>query len=391
MAEEEFKVEVWGLFDLTKKQILIFQMVFLTLFIGLTAFLFAYNFEQHIGNESFNFHATYAKYFSLVATILIVIETQFLWSKFTQAQLDLIRSQKTEIEQQKEEILTQNEQLLEHQERILLHQEEIEAQNKDITDSIKYASKIQSALLPSETRLKRLLGNFFLLYKPRDIVSGDFYWIDEYNGKTVIAAADCTGHGVPGAFVSALGISMLNEVLQRAVSSGEYLNPAIMLNRLSERMLSSISRTGNTEETYDGMDISICMIDKKQNTLEYSGALQPIYLVKKITENPDKYELTSMKPDVHPISLTDFKEHTYQTTIVNINKGDLIYMFSDGYADQFGGKKRKKFLTANFRKLLVSVAEKPVEIQKDVLDKTLIEWQGEVEQIDDIMVIGIRV
>lgn len=390
MAEEEFKVEVWGLFDLTKKQILIFQMVFLTLFIGLTAFLFAFNFEQHMGNESFNFHATYAKYFSLAATILIVVETQFLWSKFTQAQLDLIRTQKAEIEQQKEEILTQNEQLIEHREEILNHQEKIEAQNKDILDSIKYASKIQTALLPSPVKMKRLLGEYFLFYKPRDIVSGDFYWLDTYNDKIVIAASDCTGHGVPGAFVSALGISILNEVLQRAVSNREYLNPGIILNKLRARMISSISRTENEEDTYDGMDISICMIDKKQKTLEYSGALQPIYIIKKISEKPDKYELSSMKPDIHPISLTDIKEHTYQTTIVNLSKGDLIYMFSDGFADQFGGKKRKKFLTLNFRKLLVSVAEKPMEIQKEVLDKTLNEWQGDIDQIDDIMVIGIR-
>jgi len=391
MAEEEFKVEVWGLFDLTKKQILIFQMVFLTLFIGLTAFLFAYNFEQHLGNESFNFHATYAKYFSLAATILIVIETQFLWSKFTQAQLNLIKTQKIEIEQQKEEILTQNEQLIEHREKILSHQVKIEAQNRDITDSIKYASKIQTALLPSESKMKRLLGEHFLYYKPRDIVSGDFYWIDQYNEKTVIAASDCTGHGVPGAFVSALGISMLNEVLQRSASSGAYLNPAIMLNRLRERMISSISRTEKKEDTYDGMDISICMIDKKQNTLEYAGALQPIYLIKKLPEKSDNYELITLKPDAHPISLTDFKDHTYQSTIVSINKGDLIYMFSDGYADQFGGEKRKKFLTTNFRKLLVSVAGKPVDEQKTILDKTLTDWRGDIDQIDDIMVIGIRI
>ena len=258
-------------------------------------------------------------------------------------------------------------------------------------DSIKYASRIQSALLPSEKKMKRLLGDFFLFYKPRDIVSGDFYWLDEYKGKTVIAASDCTGHGVPGAFVSALGISMLNEVLQRAISTDEYINPSIILNRLREKMLSSISGTENTEETYDGMDISICIIDKKQNTLEYSGALQPIYILKGVSENPDKYELTAMKPDVHPISLTDFREHSYQNTIININKGDLIYMFSDGYADQFGGKKRKKFLTANFRKLLVSIADKTAEQQKSIVDKTLADWQGEIEQIDDIMVIGIRV
>ncbi|MEN8123465.1 MAG: SpoIIE family protein phosphatase, partial [Bacteroidota bacterium] len=238
-----------------------------------------------------------------------------------------------------------------------------------------------------ENKMKRLLGEYFLYYKPRDIVSGDFYWIDKYNEKTVIAASDCTGHGVPGAFVSALGISILNEILQRSVSNGEYLNPAIMLNRLRERMISSIVSTENKEDTYDGMDISICMIDKKQNTLEYAGALQPVYLVKKVSE---KYELSTMKPDAHPISMTDFKDHTYQTTIVNINKGDLLYLFSDGYADQFGGKKQKKFLTINFRKLLVSVADKPVEMQKDELDKTMMEWQGEMDQVDDMMVIGIK-
>lgn len=390
MAVEEFKVEVWGLFDLTKKQILIFQMVFLTLFIGLTAFLFAFEFPLHTGNDTYNFHATYAKYFSLAATILIVIETQFLWSKFTQAQLDLIREQKTEIEQQKEEILTQNEQLIEHREKILEHQAEIEAQNKDITDSIRYASKIQTAMLPSEKKLNRLFSDYFLLYKPRDIVSGDFYWVDEYNGKIVIAAADCTGHGVPGAFVSALGISMLNEVLQRAVLSNEFLNPAVMLNKLRILMTSSISRTENQEDTYDGMDIAICMIDKKQKTLEYAGALQPVYIVKKLSNKDDHYELTTMKPDVHSISMTDYKEHSYQNTIISYNTGDLVYMFSDGFADQFGGKKRKKFLTANFRKLLVSIANKPVEEQNLALDKTLSEWRGEIDQIDDIMVIGIR-
>ena len=213
MASEEFKVEVWGVFELTKKQILIFQLFFLILFIGLTAFLFAFEFPEHLGNDVYNFHVKYAKYFSLTATILIVIETQFLWSKFTQAQLNLIKEQKTEIEQQKEEILAQNELLIEHREQILAHQKKIEAQNEDIKASIRYASTIQNALLPSPTKLKRLLGEYFLFYKPRDIVSGDFYWLDEYKGEIVIAAADCTGHGVPGAFVSALGISMLNDVL----------------------------------------------------------------------------------------------------------------------------------------------------------------------------------
>ena len=392
MREDDFKVEVWGLIALSKKQILIFQLVVLILFIGLTAFLFAFEFPQHLGNDAYNFHAKYAKYFSLAATILVVIETQFLWSKFTQAQLNLIKEQKAEIEQQKEEILTQNELLIEHRERILAHQKKIEAQNEDIKASIRYASTIQNALLPSPTKLNRLLGKYFLYYKPRDIVSGDFYWVDEYKGKTVIAAADCTGHGVPGAFVSALGISMLNDVLNRAVSNNEYLNPSIMLNKLNSQMKSSISRSEHDKDTYDGMDVAICMIDRKNKTLEYSGALQPVYLAKKIIENnEERYELNILKPDVYAISMTDYKEHTYQNTVVGIEPGDVLYLFSDGYADQFGGKNQKKFLSANFRKLLLAVAPHNMEKQLDVIDKTMIKWMGNLEQIDDMMVIGIRI
>lgn len=392
MAEEEFKVEVWGLFELTKKQILIFQLFFLISFIGLTAFLFAFKFPEHLGNDAYNFHAKYAKYFSLAATIMIVIETQFLWSQFTQAQLNLIKEQKAEIEQQKEEILTQNEQLIEHRERILAHQKKIEAQNQDITASIRYASTIQNALLPSPIKLKRLLGAYFLFYKPRDIVSGDFYWADEYNGKTVIAAADCTGHGVPGAFVSALGISMLNDVLNRAVSAGEFLNPSVILNKLHEQMKGSISRTEKNSDTYDGMDIAVCMIDRKTNTLEYSGALQPVYLIKNINENnTQRYELNILKPDVYAISMTDFKDHTFQNTIIGIQPGDVLYLFSDGYADQFGGKKQKKFLSSNFRKLLLSIAPYPMDKQLKILEETMNKWMGDIEQIDDMMVIGIKI
>lgn len=392
MAEEEFKIEVWGLFELTKKQILIFQLFFLISFIGLTAFLFAFKFPEHLGNDAYNFHAKYAKYFSLAATIMIVIETQFLWSQFTKAQLNLIKKQKAEIEQQKEEILTQNEQLIEHRERILAHQEKIEAQNKDIKASIRYASTIQNAMLPSQTKLKRLLGDYFLYYKPRDIVSGDFYWLEEYNDKTLIAAADCTGHGVPGAFVSALGISMLNDVISRAISSNEFLNPSIILNKLHQQMKGIISRTEKNSDTYDGMDVAVCMIDRKNNILEYSGALQPAYLIKRIYENNvEHFKLNVLKPDVYAISMTDLKEHSYQNTIVGIQPGDLLYLFSDGYADQFGGKKHKKFLSANFRKLLVSIAPYPMDIQLKKVEDTMRKWMGDIEQIDDMMVIGLKI
>ena len=194
---DDLKIKVWGLFYLSRKQMLIFVMVFLTLFIFLTVFLFSYEFPKHLDSAAFNFHGKYAKYISLICTFLIVIETQFLWSKFTRIQLEKIKEHKDEIEEQKNEI---------EEQKI-----KIERQNKDLKDSIKYASKIQSALLPSLPKMERLLNSHFLYFSPRDIVSGDFYWVDEYHGKTIVAVADCTGHGVPGAFVSVLGITFLFE------------------------------------------------------------------------------------------------------------------------------------------------------------------------------------
>ncbi|MDF1551283.1 MAG: SpoIIE family protein phosphatase, partial [Bacteroidales bacterium] len=254
---KEIRIEVWGFISLSKKQILIFELVFLSLFIGLTAFLFSYNFKTHLNNVSYNFHATYAKYFSLACTFLIIIEAQFLWSKFTKTQLEYIilqnkkiekqnnaiTEQNAELKSQQEEILVQNEMLYAQKEEILEKQKKIEIQNRDIKDSIAYASRIQNTLLPAKKKIDRLLGDHFLFFKPKDIVSGDFYWVEEYDNKTIVAVADCTGHGVPGAFVSVMGVSFLNELVLSAKILKESLSPAKILDGLREKMLHSISNT----------------------------------------------------------------------------------------------------------------------------------------------------
>ncbi|MBN1252120.1 MAG: SpoIIE family protein phosphatase [Bacteroidales bacterium] len=373
---DELKIEVWGVFSLTKKQILIFEIIFFSFFMLLTVFLFSYDFKIHAGNDSYNFHAKYAKYFSLASTILIIIEAQFLWLKFTQAQLELI-------EKQKSEILEKN--------RILHEQKEkIEYQNQSIRDSLSYASKIQNALLPSNKKMERLLSDHFIYYKPRDIVSGDFYWLNEVEDKIVVAAADCTGHGVPGAFVSLLGISFLNEIVKNSEKEKYELKPAKILNELREKLISSIINSENDTETYDGMDISICVIDKNEKTMCFAGALLPIYIVKN-SDNDKEIELLQLRGDIFPISMSDFESFSYTNKKVELDEGDIIYMFSDGYADQFGGDKGRKFLSANFKKLIEDIAKDSLEVQRRKLHENILSWRGDLKQVDDIMVLGIKI
>lgn len=372
---DDLRIKVWGLLNLSKKQILIFELIFLTLFILLTVFLFSYEFPEHSDNAAINFHGKYAKYISLVCTFLIVIETQYLWSKFTKIQLEKIKEQKDEIENQKNEIEDQK--------------LKIERQNKDLKDSIQYASKIQSALLPSLGKMERLLNSHFLYFKPRDIVSGDFYWVDEYQGKTIVAVADCTGHGVPGAFVSVLGISFLNDIVQKASLTESSLNPAIILDQLWDKMIGALAKSESEQRTYDGMDISVCVIDKEQKMLEYSGAIHPIYIVRNKSQEEERLE--QFRTDIHSISMLQSKKHSYTRIKVDIEKDDMIYMLSDGYADQFGGSDGKKFLPKNLKKLLVRIADEPLERQHLLLKEKITKWKGNYRQIDDMLILGIRV
>ncbi|MCF6184899.1 MAG: SpoIIE family protein phosphatase, partial [Bacteroidales bacterium] len=209
--------------------------------------------------------------------------------------------------------------------------DKIEKQQKNIMDSIHYAGRIQEAVLPPDEFLNRILGEHFVLFRPRDIVSGDFYWATQRGDKTVIVAADCTGHGVPGAFMSMLGISFLNEI----VNKEEILQANIILNRLRENVKKSLRQTGKENEAKDGMDIALCIIDKKEMKIQYAGAYNPLLIIR-------NEEISRIKADRMPIGIYLREKESFTNNIIDIHKGDLLYIFSDGYVDQFGGETDSK-------------------------------------------------
>jgi ligand-binding sensor domain-containing protein/serine phosphatase RsbU (regulator of sigma subunit) len=251
--------------------------------------------------------------------------------------------------------------------------------NREITDSIVYAQRIQSAVLPDEDTMRPLLKDYFILFKPRDIVSGDFYWVNAKGNKTIVVAADCTGHGVPGAFMSMLGVSLLNEI----IASTESHTAADILNQLRINIKSTLSQTGKRNEAKDGMDLALCIIDTDNRLLQYAGAYNPLLVI-------SGGEMTVYKADKMPIGIHIAGERPFTNHKISIQQGDLLYMFSDGYADQFGGPEYRKFKSGNFRDLLLHIHQKPMSEQKEILEKTIEDWKGEESQIDDIMVMGIR-
>ncbi|MCW3102375.1 MAG: hypothetical protein JWO09_815 [Bacteroidetes bacterium] len=291
------------------------------------------------------------------------------------------------------EDLRENERLLEAKviertEEVVRQKEEIETKNqelevlyKHVTDSIKYAKRIQEAILPPDSLVKRVLPDSFVLYKPKDIVSGDFYWIDEKDGKTMFAAVDCTGHGVPGAFMSIVGYN----ILKHSVNNNNFTTPSLILDALNEGVSETLHHGHEESQAKDGMDLSFCTIDYKKMELQYAGAFNPLYIIR-------DGELMQTKADKFPIGLflgeekKKFTNHTFK-----LHKGDVIYIFSDGYADQFGGPNGKKFMANHFRDLLLDVHKHPIDKQKEILNKTIEEWRGPLDQVDDILVIGVKI
>ncbi|KPK85054.1 MAG: hypothetical protein AMS27_08440 [Bacteroides sp. SM23_62_1] len=270
--------------------------------------------------------------------------------------------------------------LLEEQNIEIKHQrDQIFQQKQEITDSIHYASRIQNALLPPEKLLSKL-SDHFILYKPRDIVSGDYYWMTQKDGKTVVLAADCTGHGVPGAFMSMLGISFMNEI----VNKSDMTQPNEILNKLRDNVVNSLHQTGEEGEAQDGMDLALCVINNNKSKLQYAGAYNPLFLIR-------DDELIEYKPDKMPIGIYKEKQDSFTNHEIEIQDGDAMYMFSDGYVDQFGGPGAKKFMAKRFKELLLSIYKKPMNEQKTILDTTLEEWKGGIDQIDDILVMGFRI
>ncbi len=289
------------------------------------------------------------------------------------------------LNQQKEEIQAQAENLQEAY-------NEIEEQHRNITDSIAYAQRIQEAALPPNEYFDKILKEYFILFKPRDIVSGDYYWAKDIGNKTIIIAADCTGHGVPGAFMSLLGISNLNEIVSHLYNIlGENINAGIILDKLRENIKNDLRQTGKDGESKDGMDMAICIIDKKEMKLQFAGAQNPILILHNNT-------LTKYKPDRMPVGIHYGEEKSFKNIIIDIEKGDKVYMLSDGYIDQFGGQNGRKFMMKRFYNLIAEVANKPMQEQRDIFNNVIEKWEKTPDkngktynQIDDILVIGFEI
>jgi len=265
---------------------------------------------------------------------------------------------------------------------LLLSKNIIETKNKDITDSINYAKKIQDAILPEEEYISNALPNSFIFFKPRDVVSGDFYWFSEQHELNIIVLADCTGHGVPGALMSMIGTSLLSEI----VNHRGITNPGEILDNLDTGIQKAFKKYLSDEiENKDGMDISICTIDKSNTKLLYAGAFRPLIKIK-------NGAMEEYRGNRFPIGGgSSYKKTTFTTHEITIKKGDNFYMFSDGFPDQFGGIKEKKYMNKQFKKLLMTINPQPSSSKLKLLEKAFTDWKGEIEQLDDILVLGFEI
>lgn len=300
--------------------------------------------------------------------ILLIVAILFNRNKVKQKANNILAEKNKNIEEQKEEIELKN--------------GELALKNKEITSSIVYAKNIQNAILPPDNKVQKLLPDSFVLYKPKDIVSGDFYWLEEWGNRVLVAAADCTGHGVPGAFMSIVG----NNLLQQAISVYGLSKPFLILNNLNKNISKMLNQSAETIiSVKDGMDIALLSIDKTNKQLEFAGAFNPLWIIR-------NKQLIEIKADKHPVGAFIYEElKQFTPQYFETKPGDILYIFTDGYADQFGGPKGKKYKYKSLQELLISINELPMSKQKEILNSTIEEWKGNLEQVDDILIIGIRI
>ncbi|MEZ5069591.1 MAG: SpoIIE family protein phosphatase [Bacteroidales bacterium] len=302
-----------------------------------------------------------------------------------------IRAQKDEIEAQKDEIEAQRDEIEAQRDLVF-------AQKGEITDSIKYARRIQAALLPTEEVLQEVLGDHAVFYRPRDIVSGDFYWVKKLDELFVAVVADCTGHGVPGAFMSMLGVTMLNDLFENFRPG---TRPGEILDQLRFKIKEMLVQRGDLYDQKDGIDLSMILVNRGTRRLHFSGANNPLILLRssrgggsplpteaRVTSGEDAL-LCEVKGDLQPIGVY-WEETPFQTHVMDLEDGDRIFLFSDGMVDQFGGPDRKKYKFHRFRELLLSLQAQPMNVQQEALEKAFDDWRGSHEQIDDICVLGFR-
>jgi len=274
--------------------------------------------------------------------------------------------------------LAHSKEIIEREHKVVVHQKQ------EITDSINYARSIQSSLIPQEEYFNKHFKDSFVLFKPKDIVSGDFYWIFEKNNIIFYATGDCTGHGVPGGFMTMLGLSFLNEIVE--VKS--VIAPGEILDLMRDKIISTLKQYGNYGQSKDGMDITVCCFDKNKNLLSYASANNPLYIISKT--NGNEKELTIYKADKQPCGFYhDYKPFTSHT--IPVKENDCIYTFSDGFPDQFGGPAGKKYMHKQFKEFLLEISDLSFAEQKIRLNNSFESWRGDLDQVDDVLVIGIRV
>lgn len=326
----------------------------------------------------------------LIAFVLIAI---LIYRSYRLKRKDniLLKMQKKEIEENneelklyQEELISQKEHLEEQKKLVIRQRDKISEQNEKITDSILYARRIQNSILPPEENFNHLFQDYFILYKPKDIVSGDFYWIKETEKHIFLAVADCTGHGVPGAFMSLLGISFLNEISETQITDS-----AEILNKTRTRLKSTLRQHINNNEPRDGMDIGLCVIDKANQILQFSGAYHSLLILRN-GEGQDP-EIIEFKGDKMPIGSHYKEDKSFTTQSFKVEEGDKFYLFTDGFIDQFGGAYNRKFLLNRFKEVLLKSRNEDMNTQKKCLIDSLENWMNDREQIDDILVVGFSI
>ena len=314
-----------------------------------------------------------------ILIVLIVVSMFFLTYKIRVRNIKIQNKKlEEEVKRRTIEIRQQNEEIKAQRDEITIQRDSIEKHREEITDSIKYAKRIQTAALPSDNYLIKNIPEHFVLFIPRYIVSGDFYWASKRANKIIITAADCTGHGVPGAFMSMLGVSFLNKI----VNEEKIIDANIILDKLRDNIINALRQNEDDNSSSDGMDMALCVIDLETKKIQFAGAYNPLYLIK-------NKELEIIKADRMPVAIYDHLK-PFSSKEIQLQTGDRIYMFSDGYVDQFGGPKNKKFMSKRFKQTLLENADLPMEKQKQILDNTIENWKGNELQIDDIVIVGIK-
>ena len=357
------------------------------------------NIRGAMNRGAFDFITKPITFEDLQLTLIKSIEEMELLKKGIEAQKNLIQVQrekeialieKAEAQQQalqslqeKEKlILYQNEllesQVIERTKEVVYQKELIEIKNKEILDSIHYAKSLQEAILPPENELRGLLPQSFIFFLPKDIISGDFYWFESTGDKIIIAAADCTGHGVAGALMSVLGTSLLNQI----VNEKHIQSPSLVLKQLNNSVVGSLNKSDS--DSHSGMDIAVCSIDIKNKIIEFAGAKRPLWIIR-------NGELLITSGDKFSIGSQYWDKELFTNHSISILHGDLVYLFSDGFTDQFGGEHGKKLMTNNFKELLIYNQNKNMNEQRILLGDYFEKWKGNSEQVDDVMVIGIKV